>query len=153
VLPNGGWSADQAEGGRRNRVGLADCHGMQIMDLHGPDPDRIPATRALVTKTQFVEYRDRGLWAYDVALGVFLKHLIDVAEAHKPGELAWLSDAVTSWRVVACVSDYGFTIDPAWSAHQVETFASLAEAACDRLAERESISADEIALQGGCTYA
>ena len=33
-----------------------------------------------MSKTQHVEYRGRTFWAYDVALGVFLKYLIDAAE-------------------------------------------------------------------------
>lgn len=34
-----------------------------------------------MTATQFIEYERDGFWAYDVVLGVFLKHLIDAAEA------------------------------------------------------------------------
>ena len=37
-------------------------------------------TDAAMSQTQYVKYANRGFWAYDVALGVFLKHLIDAAE-------------------------------------------------------------------------
>jgi len=97
-----------------------------------------------VTKTQFVNYADRGFWAYDVALGVFLKHLIDAAEASGRADTTWLSSAVSSWRTVACISDYGLTLDEKWSAAQRQTFVALAEDACARLAARESIPAEEI---------
>jgi hypothetical protein len=98
-----------------------------------------------VTKTQFVNYANGGFWAYDVALGVFLKHLIDAAEASGQADTTWLSSAVSSWRTVACFSDYGLTLDANWSAAQRQTFVALAEDACARLAARESIPAEEIA--------
>ena len=75
-----------------------------------------------MSRTQFVEYRDHGFWAYDVALGVFLKRLIDAAEEYHATEAgSWLSEAISWWRVVACVSDYGLTLDSTWSAEQVAT--------------------------------
>jgi len=97
-----------------------------------------------VSKTQFVKYADRGFWAYDVALGIFLKHLVDAAEASGQADSTWLSNAVPSWRVSACISEYGLTLDANWSAEQRKTFVTLAEEACTRLAARESIPADEI---------
>jgi len=97
-----------------------------------------------MTKTQYVEYADRGFWAYDVALGVFLKHVIDAAEKSDQAETAWLSTAISSWRVVACISDYGLTLDADWSAPQKQAFIALGEVACARLAERASIPVGEI---------
>jgi hypothetical protein len=41
-----------------------------------------------VSKTQYAEYGDRGFWTYNVALGIFLKHLIDADEASHPMLLA-----------------------------------------------------------------
>jgi hypothetical protein len=100
--------------------------------------------RLAVSKTQFVKYANRCFWAYDVALGVFLKHLIDAAEASGESDTAWLSSAVPSWRRVACISDFALMLDENWPATQRETFVVLAETACTRLATRESITADEI---------
>src|ERR1700686_3760499 len=97
-----------------------------------------------MTATQYVEYENRGFWAYDVALGVFLKHLIDAAETSGQAKTAWLSTAISSWREVACISDYGLTLDARWSATQMQAFIALAEVACARLAERASIPAREI---------
>jgi len=97
-----------------------------------------------VSRTQFVEFGNDGFWAYDVALGVFLKHLIDAAEASGQTDTTWLPGAVLSWRKVACISDFGLTLDAAWSAAQRQTFVALAEEACARLATRESIPAEEI---------
>jgi hypothetical protein len=97
-----------------------------------------------VSKTQFVEYATQGFWAYDVALGIFLKHLIDAAEATDQADTPWLSSAISSWRVVACISDYGLTLDADWSAAQRQTFITLAEDACSSLAKRVSIPAEEI---------
>ena len=97
-----------------------------------------------MTATQYVEYENRGFWAYDVALGVFLKHLIDAAETSSEAKTVWLSTAISSWREVACISDYGFMLDADWSATQMQAFIALAEIACARLAERASIPAGEI---------
>ena len=97
-----------------------------------------------MSKTQFVEYATHGFWAYDVALGIFLKHLVDAAEASDQADVPWLSNATSWWRTVACISDYGLTLDEGWSAAQQRTFIALAEEACERLASRESIPEKEI---------
>lgn len=99
--------------------------------------------KAIVSKTKFIEYAGRKFWAYDVALHVFLKHLIDAAEASEQAHTAWLSSAISDWRV-ACVPDLPLVIDTGWSPAQQQTFLTLAEEACTRLAERESIPAEEV---------
>ena len=98
-----------------------------------------------MSRTMFVEYRGCGFWAYDVAMGIFLKHLIDVAEplaATSSG--AWIAEAVTGWRVNAVISDFGLHIDEEWTAEQMDIFIGLVEQACGLLGARDSISADEI---------
>lgn len=99
---------------------------------------------AILSQTKFVEYDGRGFWAYDVALGVFLKHLIDAAQASEQADTAWLSCAISDWRIVACVQDIGRTLETGWSLEQRQTFLALAEEACASLATRESIPAEEI---------
>lgn len=71
-------------------------------------------------RTQYVEYRGRGFWAYDVALGILLKHVIDIAEplAATP-DSEWLVSALSDWRVPAAISDYGLEIDKNWSPAQL----------------------------------
>ena len=97
-----------------------------------------------MSQTQYVEYGAKGFWAYDVALGIFLKHLIDAAQASNQTDAEWLSRSIEWWRVVACVSDYGLTLDPDWSLAQRQTFMALAENACSGLAKRAAIPAEEI---------
>jgi hypothetical protein len=97
-----------------------------------------------MSATRYVGYVDRGFWAYDVALGVFLKHLIDAAEASVHVKTPWLCAAISSWREVACIPDYGLTLDVNWSAEERQAFIALAEDASARLAKRASISAEEI---------
>jgi hypothetical protein len=97
-----------------------------------------------VSQTQSVTYVDRGFWAYDVALGIFLKHLIDAALSSGEASTLWLSEGVASWRVWAVVSDFRLTLDGRWSAEQRKTFIALAEEACAVLATRDSIPAEEI---------
>lgn len=105
-----------------------------------------------MSKTKFVEYGDpnrpldvlpHGFWAYDVALDIFLKHLIDAGEASEQADAPWLSEAISSWRY-ACVPDYGLTLDANWPTAHRQTFLALAEEACARIAARESIPAEEI---------
>jgi hypothetical protein len=97
-----------------------------------------------VSRTQYVEHANGGFWAYDVTLGVFLKHLIDAAEASEQASAEWLSSAISSWREVACISDYGLSLDARWSEAQQQSFVALTEVAYARLAERTSIPAAEI---------
>jgi hypothetical protein len=97
-----------------------------------------------VSQTKYVEYAGRGFWAYDVGLGVFLKHLIDAGEASDEAETAWLSAAISSWRSAAGIPDIGLTLDAGWSAEQRHTFVALVEGACGRLAKQVSIPAEEI---------
>jgi hypothetical protein len=97
-----------------------------------------------VTATKIITYLDRGFWAYDVAAGVFLKHLIDAAQASPEANTPWLSEAVSSWRVQAVITEFGFTLEENWSAEQQKTFVALAEEACTTLATRNVIPAEEI---------
>jgi hypothetical protein len=99
---------------------------------------------AALSAKQYVKYGNHGFWAYDVALGVFLKHLIDVAEARDGAPMPWLTETVSWWRVVACTSDYGLTIDDLWPAERIALFVDLADAACTAIAARNAISAQEV---------
>ena len=98
-----------------------------------------------MTRTQFVEYADQGFWAYDVALGIFLKHLIDAAEANSKTHEPWLEKAVSWWREVACISLYCLRLDDHVPEGQRRAFIALVESACEQLARRETITAEEVA--------
>jgi hypothetical protein len=98
-----------------------------------------------MTATKGIEFEGRFFWAYDVAAGVFLKHLIDEAEASEHADEPWLSKAVSSWRVQASITEFGLTLEEEWSSAQRAIFIELAEAACKKLETRELIPAKEIA--------
>jgi len=98
-----------------------------------------------MTATKGIEFEGRFFWAYDVAAGVFLKHLIDEAEASKHTAEPWLSKAVSSWRVQAAITEAGLTLEEEWSSAQRAILIELAEAACKKLEKRKSIPAEEIA--------
>ena len=98
-----------------------------------------------MTATKGIQFGGRFFWAYDVAVGVFLKHLIDEAESSKQADATWLSQAVSHWRVQAAITECGLTLEEDWSSAQRQTFIELAEAACKKLATRGSIPAEEIA--------
>jgi hypothetical protein len=97
-----------------------------------------------VSATQFVKYADRGFWAYDVAVGVLLKYLLDAAQKSEEAHTPWLSEAMSHWRLWAVISDFGFTLDERWSAEERKTFIALAEQACAAIGARNSIPAEEI---------
>jgi hypothetical protein len=111
-----------------------------------------------VSQTQFVEYRQNGFWAYDVALSVFLKHLIEAAEEQcLTHEEEWLAEAMGWWRVVACENSYGLAVSEDWSASQIAAFVRLAREACARIRRHESFLATEMQawpiLNGGGIFA
>jgi len=98
-----------------------------------------------MSKSKFVRYGDRGFWAYDVALGVFLKHLIDVAEPLIGSQdNDWLKEAISEWRIAAVIDPCGLKINQSWSSAQLDVFVNLVGQACNSLAERKVIGFVEI---------
>src|SRR6266496_2724854 len=98
-----------------------------------------------MTATKGFHFEGRFLWAYDVAAGVFLKYLIDEVEASEQAGEPWLSEAVSHCRVQAAITECGLTLEEGWSSTQRQIFIELADAACKKLATRQSIPAKEIA--------
>jgi hypothetical protein len=93
-----------------------------------------------LSKTQGVTFYSDFFWAYDVALGVFLKHLIDVAKAHP--EEGKLSEEVLTWGTAYL---YGLNLSDTFrSAADIETFISFASEACSRLKIRSFFPAEEV---------
>ena len=99
-----------------------------------------------MSETQFVEFANRGFWAYDVALGVFLKHLVDAGEHPDYDEVRWVQDALPKWRTVIAVagSGLGWQIDEGWSDGESKLFLQLVAQATEQLASREAITVDEM---------
>jgi hypothetical protein len=98
-----------------------------------------------MTATKGIDFEGRFFWAFDVAAGVFLKYLIDQAESGEHADEPWLSEAVSRWRVQAAITEFGLTLEEQWSSVQRQIFIKLAEGACEQLATRESIPAEEVA--------
>ena len=96
-----------------------------------------------MAKTHYIRYRGDGFWAYDVAQGVLLKYLVDIAEGRveQPG-MSWLREAAHSWRIGAVL--YGLYIEESWSVEQLAVFKHLVLEACEQLQKREEISSAEI---------
>jgi hypothetical protein len=98
-----------------------------------------------MSKTLYVEFRDRGFWAFDVVSGIFLKHLVDATAPRLAVQRdAWLAEAVDRWRFNAVVSDCGLFLDDDWSPEQVQSVKEIATAACNLLSNRSEISAEEM---------
>jgi len=68
------------------------------------------------TKSSYADYH--GFWSYDMGVGIFLKYLIDAAEAGAQADTPWLSQAISDWRVQAVISDFQLTLGENWSAEQ-----------------------------------
>ena len=98
-----------------------------------------------MTATKGISFEGRFFWAYDVASGVFLKYLVDEAEASEHKCEPWLLDAMSHWRLQACITEYGLSLEERWSSEQRQVFIKLAKEACKKIATRESIPAEEIA--------
>jgi hypothetical protein len=99
-----------------------------------------------MSRTLFIECRGEGFWAYDVAAGVFLKHLIDAASQYIERQpCAWLGDCIEQWRVNAITADFGLHLDPGWTQEQRQIVRTLLDAACEELAKCEAISGEEVA--------
>ena len=96
-----------------------------------------------MSQSKSVTHGDRGFWAYDIVLGVFLKYLIDVVEATGQAHTPFLAEAVSSWRL-APIYDFGVSLEASWTPLQRQNVITFAEEACARLATRESISTEEI---------
>jgi hypothetical protein len=102
-----------------------------------------------LSKSSFVDYQGNGgFWAYDVALGIFLKHLIDAAEEHAAasGE-GWLREEAADWRRIAgLVETIGLDLDcdRTWTMAQRDVFVNVVKKACANLAQRNQIPAAEI---------
>ena len=101
-----------------------------------------------MSRTQAVSYGHRSFWAYDVALGILLKHMIDAAKAKaEPGESSWLAKQLEFWPQVAVLGGdaYGLCICRKWSRNQIAIFVDLIRSACRALSIHQSISAEEVA--------
>src|SRR5215469_15493043 len=94
--------------------------------------------RRLVSATKYVNYGDRGFWAYDIVLGVFVKYLIDAIEATGCSRAPFLDKALGSWRL-APLMDIGFPLEKSWTPLQRQNVLNFVEEACAKLATRDSI--------------
>ena len=97
-----------------------------------------------MSRTKPVTYKDTSFWVYDVALGIFLKFLIDRAmECADPEHSAWLSDCIQQWLGGATCPDIAFEFDSQLSAEQLQLVLRLIDESCLELEKRESITAHE----------
>ena len=59
--------------------------------------------------------------------GLFLKHLIDVAEANDQAAPVWSSTTISDWPGVDSIPGIGLTLDAGWSAALRQDFVGLEE--------------------------
>ncbi len=71
-----------------------------------------------------VSFRGRHFWAFDVGLGIFLKHLLDAARRHPVEQDAtWLGECIQKWRVNR--AEIVLHLDENWSGSQIRTVLEL----------------------------
>ncbi|QDT51372.1 hypothetical protein Pan258_54610 [Symmachiella dynata] len=99
-----------------------------------------------MSKTLFVEYRNAGFWAIDVASSVFLKFLIDEAnEYYSQKTDDWLNDAISNWCMNTVLSDLGFHLNDDWSQSQLDTVITLCRTTSTNIRTTGDIPAREVA--------
>jgi hypothetical protein len=105
-----------------------------------------------MSRTFYVKFKGRGFCCFDVVGKIFLKHLIDAAEASLLDSSdmpqigfknAWLEHVIQKWRVAAIVTEYAFFLEDQWVDEQVDFACALIERACEMLSRRQQISAKE----------
>ena len=142
--PGGRWAP--ASGGPGQNLAPGPGVAIRVPKMPASRPAVFLSSRRAMSQTQFVEYGEDWFWAYDVGLGVFLKHVIDVAQerSDEPGE-EWPTDSLLEWwRVVATTSGYGLSLGEGWSAPQTARFLFLSREACARIRRRDVFSAAEL---------
>jgi hypothetical protein len=99
-----------------------------------------------MSRTASIDHAGRNVWAYDVALGILLKHMIDAASRHDGTHRDWLSGQVDAWRLIAGIGggNYGLSVDRRWSQEQIDLFLDIVRQACRTLSERDEIPSSEI---------
>ena len=98
-----------------------------------------------MTKTRHVCFEEVMFSAYDVALGIWLKHFVELFELTDLRTDEWWIEKADWWRVVAAVDPYGIDFDEGWTPELREQFVTLAESVNAKLAERTEIPASEVA--------
>ncbi len=95
-----------------------------------------------------VVWKEQSFWAYDVALCVLLKHVIDAASRlmeEADDDDSWLAECIERWRINVVVgANHCLYLNEDWTSAQLERVVSLFDAACTELAGRHAIEAVEI---------
>jgi hypothetical protein len=98
-----------------------------------------------MSRSLYINFRNKGFWAYDVPSSVFLKFLIDAAtDRLASGTDQWLGGAIKNWRISAAISDLSHYADDEWSPPQVDTVIELCRTATNAIRGRGDIPAREI---------
>jgi hypothetical protein len=98
-----------------------------------------------MTSTAFVQYRENGFWAYDVAGSVFLWFLIQSAEEHLATTTSpWLQEMIQNWRVAAVVTEMAHYADDEWTPAQVELIVQLCRTTTGAIRQHVEFSGDDV---------
>lgn len=95
-----------------------------------------------MSRTKFVEIGERGFWAVDDALDVWLAYLVEEVGDVGPGE-GWLGELVDQWRRAAAIGDYGVTVRSPVAA-QRERLRWIAAGARRRVVEGGFVSVERL---------
>lgn len=95
-----------------------------------------------MTRTKYVEIDNRGFWALDDALDVWLAYLVEEASEARRIE-AWLNEFVADWRRVSALPDIGVTMRLPEVAHRHQIH-NLAEAARRRVVAAGDVSVERL---------
>ena len=84
-----------------------------------------------MSRWQGLRFRGRRLSAQTAPLQAWLGLLVEAAESLEAADEPWIAALVNPtngrWRVQACVSDFGMTIEEAWTSEQLAIVVRLSE--------------------------
>jgi len=96
-----------------------------------------------MSKTVFVEFRDDGVWAYDVVSSIFANFIAAAAKELDDRD-EWIAESIHNWRVNAIVSDYGFHLDGNWSPDQIHLVRNLCNQASESIRKSGEFDAETV---------
>ena len=92
----------------------------------------------------YIHFRDNGFWAFETAIDIFLRHLIDRANYYfYQNEFEWLCEGIKEWEINSKSNFSGMYLDEKWAQNQFNLMLVLIEEVCEILSEYSTIPASE----------
>lgn len=98
-----------------------------------------------MSKHSGVRFQETSFWVYDVVGGVFLWHIINVAEQYLlNAHIPWLEERIKAWRVTAVINDLADFADDDWDNEQIRLITKLGNCAISNIRQHGDFTDEEI---------